>query len=310
MSAASRPAKPGHFNFAVVGCGRVGITLARHLAAIGGLPVGFASRRRTSARAAADAAGGGRVCDSGGAAAADADLVLVTTPDGQIEATARDLAAAGTLKPGAIVLHFSGALAAGVMAAVREGGAHAGSLHPLQSFAAPVIDRNPFQGIVMAGEGDPPAVVLAHDLADRLQARFIGLPAGTKTLYHAAAVVASNYLVTLMGGAVEMLSACGLAEREAFGVLEPLVRGTLANIERLGVPEALTGPIVRGDAATVGRHCRDLADQKPALLRFYRILGEYTLALAEERGALETGQRAALRALLVDLPDGEAARDR
>jgi predicted short-subunit dehydrogenase-like oxidoreductase (DUF2520 family) len=286
----------------VVGCGRVGITWARHLAAVGGVPVGFVSRRRSSARAAAAAAGGGQAFEDLGAALREANLILITTPDGQIEATGRELAATRALKSGSTVLHCSGALDADTLAAVREGGAHAGSLHPLQSFAAPVLERNPFQGIVMAGEGDAPAVALGEDLAVRLEARFIRLPPGTKTLYHAAAVTASNYLVALLGGALEMLSACELDARDAFEVLAPLVRGTLANIDRMGIPEALTGPIARGDAATVERHCRDLAAQRPALLRLYRVLGEYTLAVAQARGELDARQIEALQALLTDVP--------
>jgi predicted short-subunit dehydrogenase-like oxidoreductase (DUF2520 family) len=303
VSAPNQPADRHPIRYAVVGCGRVGITWARQLAAVGGVPVGFVSRRRSSARAALAAAGGGQVFENLATAVAQANLVLITTPDDRIEATGRELAAARALKSGSIVLHCSGALDADTLAAVREGGAHAGSLHPLQSFASPVLERNPFQGIVMAGEGDMAAVALGEDLADRLEARFIRLPAGTKTLYHAAAVTASNYLVALLGGALEMLSACGLDARDAFGVLAPLVRGTLANIDRMGIPEALTGPIARGDATTVERHCRGLAAQRPALLRLYRVLGEYTLAVAQTRGELDALQIEALHALLADVPD-------
>ena len=253
--------------YAVVGCGRIGITWARHLAAVGGVPVGFTSRRHASAQAAAEAAGGGRILASLGAPLGDADLVLITTPDGQIETVGRELADAGVLASGSVVLHCSGALGADILAALRKGGSFIGSLHPLQSFAAPALDYNPFEGIVMAGEGDPPAVALAEKLAVQLKSRFIRLPVGTKTLYHAAAVVASNYLVALMGGAIQMLAECGLENREAFGVLEPLVRGTLDNIGRLGIPDALTGPIARGDGETVERHCRALAERQPGLLR-------------------------------------------
>jgi predicted short-subunit dehydrogenase-like oxidoreductase (DUF2520 family) len=292
-------------NYAVIGCGRVGITWARQLAAIGGKPVGFVSRRRSSARAALEVAGGGRVFEDLGMAVRGADLVLITTPDTQIEATASALAATQALKSGSVVLHCSGALGAEILATVRQGDVHAGSLHPLQSFAAPVQDRNPFQGIVMAAEGDPAAVDLAEDLAGRLAARFIRLPAGTKTLYHAAAVVASNYLVTLMGAALEMLAVSGMKGRDAFEILHPLVQGTLDNIQQLGIPDALTGPIARGDAATVERHCRDLAEHRPSLLQLYRVLGAHTLTIAEARGGDESEQVVKLRALLTDAP-GEA----
>ena len=303
MKAADRQVEQPTFRYAIVGCGRVGITWARHLAVVGGVPVGFASRRRTSAQTAAEAAGGGKVCEVLGELP-EADLVLVTTPDSRIEEVGRELADAEVLAPGTVVLHCSGALGSDILAALREGQAHIGSLHPLQSFAAPDSDPNPFEGIVLAGEGDPSALALAEDLAGRFEARFIRLPAGTKSLYHAAAVVASNYLVTLMGVALEMLAVCGLSGRDAFAVLEPLTRGTLKNIGRLGIPEALTGPIARGDAATIERHCRDLAVQRPELLRFYRLLGEQTLELAKARGEIDAAAIEALQSLLVDAHAG------
>jgi predicted short-subunit dehydrogenase-like oxidoreductase (DUF2520 family) len=290
--------------YVVIGCGRLGITWARHLVAAGGRPVGFASRRAASAQSAREAAGGGQVFEDPGAAVRDADLVMIATPDDRIAEAGHILARASTLAPGTVVLHCSGALAAAILDPVRAAGAHAGSLHPLQSFAAPVIDTNPFAGIFMAAEGDPPAVDLAADLSARLGARFIRLPAGTKTLYHAAAVTASNYLVALVDGAIEMLSMCGLDARQAFELLEPLVRGTLVNIDRLGVAEALTGPIARGDTATVGRHCRDLGNHTPDLLPLYRVLGDRTLALAARGGTLDAAAFAALRALLADRVPG------
>ncbi len=295
--------------YAVVGCGRVGITWARRLAALGGVPVGFASRERQSAQAAVKAAGGGKILELAGRGWPPVDLVLVTPPDTRIEAVGYRLACAGVLAAGTIVLHCSGALDADILGVLRDGGVYVGSLHPLQSLAAPVLDRNPFQGIVMAGEGDPPAVALAEELANRLEARFIRLPEGTKSMYHAAAVVASNYLVTLMGGAVEMLSACGLDAREALAVLAPLVRGTVDNITRMGVVDALTGPIARGDAATVERHCRALAAHRPALLRMYRTLGQSTLELAATRGEIGDDAIAALHALLGNAPEGGNPRD-
>ena len=284
--------------FAIVGCGKVGLTLAWHLAAMGYAPIGFASRRSASAHAAAEAADGGRVCRDAREATAGAQLVFITTPDGEIEATAKHLAAGKGFQAGAVVLHCSGALSSTILAAAAGCGAHTGSLHPLQSFAAPAFPQNPFQGIVMAGEGQAAAMVVARAIAAGLGADFLPIRTEHKILYHAAAVVASNYLVTLLSVAARLLEGSGIGPEAARRVLLPLVRGTLANIEARGIAEALTGPIARGDAATVAAHCRQIQQVLPELRPIYRLLGMHTLPLAEARGGLNADAARELAALL------------
>lgn len=282
--------------FAIIGCGKVGVTLAWHLAHIGYLPLGFASRRSASAHAAAESAGGGRVCREPWEATADADVVFITTPDAAIGSVAEGLAEHSGLKRGAVVLHCSGALSSAIIAAVRRCGAHAGSLHPLQSFAAPTFPENPFRGIVMAGEGDDMAMDRARAITSGFQAVFLKIETAHKTLYHAAAVVASNYLVTLLAASTRLLEGSGIAPEETLKVLLPLVRGTLNNIEKRGVADALTGPIARGDADTVESHCRKIKQSLPDLLPFYQMLGRYTLPLAQ--GKVSADRLSELAALL------------
>ena len=284
--------------FAIIGCGKVGVTLAWHLAAMGLEPLGFASRRAASAHAAAEAAGGGRVCREAREAAKDADLVFITTPDGAIGPMAERLAARKGFKSGAVVLHCSGVLPSTILAAVGDCRAHAGSLHPLQSFAAPVFPRNPFQGIVMAGEGEAAAMAVAREIAESLGAEFLPIRTEHKTLYHAGAVVASNYLVTLMAVAARLLAGSGIASGAVLKVLLPLVRGTLDNIAKQGIAEALTGPIARGDTETVALHCRKIEEALPDLRPLYGLLGTHTLPLAEARGGLDADTARALAALL------------
>lgn len=284
--------------FAIIGCGKLGVTLAWHLSHIGYVPAGFASRRSASAHAAAENAGGGRVCRDPWDATTDADLVFITTPDATIASVAEGLAARKGVKRGAVVLHCSGALSSTILAAVRNCGAHAGSLHPLQSFAAPTFPDNPFRGIIMAGEGDDEARALAVEIASGLQAEFFSIETENKTLYHAAAVVASNYLVTLFAASTRLLEGSGIAPEATLKVLLPLVRGTLNNIEKRGVAEALTGPIARGDRGTVESHCRKIQQALPDLLPFYQLLGAYTLPLAEARGDLDAAKLHDLASLL------------
>ena len=282
--------------FAIIGCGKVGLTLAWHLAHIGYLPLGFASRRSASAHAAAESAGGGRACRDPWVAAADADVVFITTPDAAIGSVAECLAEQKGLKRGAVVLHCSGALSSEIIAAVHRCGAYAGSLHPLQSFAAPTFPENPFRGIIMAGEGDGKALDIAREIAAGFQAVFLKIETEHKTLYHAAAVAASNYLVTLLAVSTRLLEGSGIAPEKTLQVLLPLVRGTLNNIEKRGVADALTGPIARGDVDTVEAHCRKIEQSLPDLLTFYRVLGRYTLPLAQ--GAVSADKLSELAALL------------
>ena len=105
-----------------------------------------------------------------------------------------------------------------------------------------------------------------------------------KRLYHAAAVAASNYLVTLVHLALELNKAAGLPGDTPFDALHPLIKGTLSNINAKGIPDALTGPIARGDVETVSVHLEAIEKDAPALLSLYKCLGLYTVDLARAKG--------------------------
>ncbi|GAB6097411.1 Rossmann-like and DUF2520 domain-containing protein [Desulfatiferula olefinivorans] len=284
--------------FSIVGCGKVGITLARHLAQAGYIPKGFTSRTPASAQTAMETAGAG-ICTTDRAAVTEgADLVFITTPDGLIGQVCAEMADQGAFGPSHTVLHCSGSLPSTVLEPARKAGAHIGSVHPLQSFAADFGDHNPFAGIVMAVEGDEAAVEAGLDLAARLGSRGFCIQTEAKTLYHASAVVASNCLVTLVDFAYQLLAASGIGHKDAYTVLGPLIEGTLSNIKRVGPVKALTGPVVRGDAETVSAHLGAIAESLPHLSELYTILGRHTVDIARRRGTLTDEAEAALRRLL------------
>jgi predicted short-subunit dehydrogenase-like oxidoreductase (DUF2520 family) len=114
-----------------------------------------------------------------------------------------------------------------------------------------------------------------------------------RPLYHAAAVVASNYLPVLLALAARLLVHAGVDEDDAVPALLPLMRGTLDNVAELGIGPALTGPVARGDIETVRLHLRMLPEREA---RLYRDLGREAVALAEARG-LGADLVAALREL-------------
>lgn len=286
-------------SFAVVGCGRVGSALGRHLSGAGYRPAGFSSSRHESARAAADLAG---ATDKWFAdpwdAARDADILLITTPDGVIAETCRKIAENGGIRKGAVVLHCSGVLPSTILAPAAAAAARTGSMHPLQSFAAPKSD-NPFTGIMVAVEGDAEAVETARTMASDLGAIPFAIRTEGKTLYHASAVAASNYLATLMALAVDLMAASGARKEDAFRILKPLVAGTLHNIETIGITDALTGPIARGDVDTVAAHIMAIQGLSADMLELYKQLGKATIPIARARGTLSEEAARQLSEMLI-----------
>jgi len=282
MSTNSAPLK-----FCIIGCGRLGISLSVFLSRQGFVPGAFSSRSIASANNALAHTGGGKVFDSALTAARSCDLVFITTPDTTIEPVCDQLAKAGAFDENSIVYHLSGALSSGILASARKAGASTGSIHPLQAFAPyEPGQESPFKGINMSIEGDDRAVDLGKEIVNALKANSFTIPTEAKTLYHASAVVASNYLVTLEHFALELLKASDMSEKDAYEILEPLIMGTLNNIKARGSVEALTGPVARGDDTIVSRHLADIDKKLPQFSGLYRMLGAHTLEIAKQRNEI------------------------
>ncbi len=255
---------------ALVGPGRAGTTIARALVARGWTAVAVAGRdpESRSVRDVAARLGAERrpVAD----VARGAQLVLIATPDAAIADAARALAPG--LEPGALVLHLSGACLLdelGKLAQVRPD-VRVGSLHPLQSLPSPDVGVARLVGAWCAVDG-PDEV---ERIAVSLGMRPFRVDAEHRAAYHASACVASNHLVALVGQAARLAEQAGVPAE----ALLPLVRATVDNIEALGVRDALTGPVARGDVDTVTRHLDALpADERAA----YRALARAALRLAE-----------------------------
>ncbi len=271
--------------FCIIGCGRLGISLGVFLSRQGFEPRAFSSRTLDSARRAAEFAGSGQVYENPVEAAGSCSLVFITTPDTLIEPVCEQIAAEKGFRKGAVVYHLSGALSSSILVSAKESQAHVGSIHPLQAFAPySPGQESPFKGINISIEGDGPAVTLGKEIVNALKANSFTIPTDAKTMYHASAVVASNYLVTLEHFALELLRSAGITEQDAYEILEPLIMGTLNNIKARGSVNALTGPVVRGDDAIVQRHLLDIDQKMPQFSELYRVLGRYTLDIARQRG--------------------------
>lgn len=284
--------------FAIVGCGKVGKALGKFLVAAGYTAVGVASKYISSAQKAADMLHTERYSDVPWKITRTADIVLITTPDDAIAETCGLIAGNNGFKKDAVVLHCSGALPSTILSPAVRCGAYIASMHPLQSFAAEDYIDNPFEGIIISVEGDLKALETAKQLATSLGATCLSIQTSAKTLYHAAAVAASNYLVTLIALSFRLLHEAGISGQAAYEALHPLIDGTLSNIRTVGIPEALTGPVARGDVDTVQKHLKEIKAKTPDLLNLFKTLGLHTVDIATAKGSLSETTAKQLRNIL------------
>lgn len=267
----------------IVGCGRVGRVLGRLFAQHNVFRVqDVLTRSIASAGDATAFVGAGRAC-AGLAQLRSADVTLLGVPDDRIAAACAALAARGLLGADSIVFHCSGALASSELSAASACGAAVASLHPVRSFADPEAVAQQFAGTFCGVEGDARALRLLQPALLAIGARPVVLDAGAKTLYHAASVFASNYLTTIIDTALRAYRAAGIEPELARQMAQPLVAESLANIFRLGPEQALTGPIARGDLATVAKQQAAVAAWDGAAGTLYEALADATKRLAQRR---------------------------
>ncbi len=253
----------------VLGAGRLGSALAAALASSGMRKIEVASRRPEQAQAVAAALGIEAV--SPAALAERCDLVFLTVPDAAIRPVARDL----PWRSGQAVVHCGGALGLDALVDAAARGADTGCFHPLQTFPAGVAIADAparFNGIVCGVESNTTSLgARLEAITTGLGARHIRLEGVERALYHAAAVLVSNDVVALMAAATRAWTRAGLPADDAREALTPLLLAASENIGRMPLEQALTGPVARGDVATVEGHLRALSGD-PDLLELYRRL--------------------------------------
>jgi predicted short-subunit dehydrogenase-like oxidoreductase (DUF2520 family) len=253
-----------------------------------------ASRTRASAERLAGMVDGCRVQGNGQAVADAAEMVFITTPDGVIP----QIAAEVKWHQGQSVMHCSGADSLDILIPAARRGALAGGLHPLQTFASIAHAIENIPGSTFALEAEEPLLGRLKEMTVALEGRWIELRPGDKVLYHAAAVFACNYLVTLVKLATDLWQTFGVSAPEATEALLPLLRGTTNNLQNVGLPNCLTGPIARGDSGTIRKHLTALKARAPKLLPAYQELGRQTIPIALAKGKIDKEQASELEALL------------
>ncbi len=283
----------------IIGAGVTGTSLAC-LAHRAGYPIAaIASRRAESVRSACSMLGRDVGVGDNAEAARRGRLVLITTSDDAIASVCRDLAEAGAFRSDAVVAHCSGALGSDALAPARDlCAASVGSIHPMQTFPSVARALSSFAGTWCFCEGDRSAVAALTDLFSAIGGRVEEISSANKVHYHAAAVVACNYLVVLLEAAGELAKHAGIDRTQAMAALRPLVDSTVENVCSIGPTEALTGPIARGDVETVAKHLEAIGEVSKELLSLYRVMGRRALAIAEVKGGLGEDAAGRLRELL------------
>lgn len=284
-----------NLKFGVAGPGRVGTSFVKALMAAGLTCAGIYGGAEADKKAAVLG-----VPHLGGAALAQkADIIFICVPDRAIgeaaQALADDILQAGINAKGRFVYHVSGSAQVDVLAPLAAIGMEVGSMHPLQSFAAP---RDSFANTGIAVDGTEAARALAEKLAQLLGAVPFYVPHEERAAYHAAACFCSNYVVTAVALAQQLVARWTADENTAFKLLLPLFNGTAQNLQNAQTAgQALTGPISRGDAVTVKAHLNALPQE---FLPVYAALGQETIKLALQNKSISQSAAAEMEGLLTE----------
>lgn len=222
------------------------------------------------------------------------ELIFLSVKDEAIESVSNQLCKAIDLK-GKTLVHCSGTYVSDILMPAKKEGAFTASMHPLKAVTK---SSRTFADSWFDVEGDENAVLLLEQIVARLNAKCLPISADAKPYLHASAVVASNYIVVLAELVSRISSEADLDKRTIIEALMPLMRSTLSNIEELGPADALTGPVARGDAATIAKHL-ELLKNNSQVLYLYKQLGLVAADLAE-RQSLGTEAANKIRKLFND----------
>lgn len=210
-----------------------------------------------------------------------ADITFITTPDDFIEKTCFILSQNSHLKPGDIIVHCSGVLSSDALISVKARGCFVASVHPMRSFANLSLSAAQYAGTYCAMEGDIEALQVIEPLFKSIGSMTYLVQKSKKELYHAGAVFAANYLVTLAQIAIDCFEHAGIESETAKQVTMTLMQSVCENLQKTSPEQALTGPIQRGDLVTIQKHMNYLSEPHRVL---YRNLGYQTLLLTTHEG--------------------------
>ena len=214
-------------------------------------------------------------------------LWLIGSGDQEIPEVVRLLAEDALFETPSVVFHCSGAIPSTELAPLRERGCGVASVHPVRSFANTEMAVRDFRGTLCAAEGDESALRIVGSLFSDIGGEVFTVPTEAKLLCHAGHVFASNYLVSLLKVAHDLYAAAGIPEELSWRIMEPLVRGTVDNVMRLGPTRALTGPVARGEGPLIAKQLDEVRKISLPLSDLYARLGCIAVDIAREQGVSE-----------------------
>ena len=253
LPAVPKPSGSKRPTISIVGPGNLGDALALTLTEAG-YPVSAVVVRqgsKTVRRAKALARRIGAEVVAFGTRPLATDMVWLAVPDDAIAGVARQLAQSGDWR-GKLVIHSSGALTSDELAPLRAKGARVASVHPMMTFARGEVPQ--MAGVAFAMEGDLAAVRVAKSIVDDLGGNPFAIKKQNKVLYHAFGSFASPLVIALLASMEEVGIAAGIRKRDIKAVIGPLLEQTLRNYLKRHAAAAFTGPLARGDVATIRRH--------------------------------------------------------
>jgi len=277
-----------------IGAGTVGTALSVRLSSKDYWVAAVSCRNQTSARNLAQVINDCRAFNNNQSVADAAELIFITTPDDVIASVASQI----QWHAGQSVVHCSGADSTDILEPAKKLGAQVGAFHPLQTFASVKQAIENMPGSTFALEAEEPLLNTLKDMATALDGHWVELKASDKVAYHAAAVIACNYMVTLVKLATDLWQSFDVPPHQATQALLPLLRGTINNIDTIGIPQCLTGPIARGDIGTIKKHLSALQKIAPTMVSTYRELGLQTIPIAVAKGRINDHQAQELQAIL------------
>ena len=286
--------RPARLRVGVIGAGRVGSALGAALARAGHEIVA-ATGVSTASQQRAERLLPGVPLRAADEVVAVADFVLLAVPDDVLRPLVAGLAETDSWRPGQLVAHTSGAQGIDVLDAAAARGVLALALHPVMTFTGRLEDLDRLVGATWGITAPDELRPVAESLVVEMGGEPVWVPESARSLYHASLTIASNHLVTLVNDALGLLSGAGVAEPARLAA--PLLSASLDNVLRLG-DAALTGPVVRGDVATVAAHVATLTRAAPDVLPSYAAMARRTAERAQASGRLSADLAAQVMAVL------------
>ena len=276
-------------NIVIIGAGKVGSSLGAALAEAGYKIIAVINKPYDLAVALGDKVNAQVVSENFNDIPRKEKIIILSVEDSEIEPAAVSLAQLDTITPEDTIVHTSGALSADALEKLKEKGCKTGSFHPMQTFPGIEYSSDRIKGIFFAIEGNDRVSKILTKFARDMNCETVNLRPEYKTPYHLGGVFTSNFLICLLYIVEQIYEKCGILKKDALKILKPIIYSTLENVDEKGTVNALTGPVVRGDAGSVERHLDYLKKNFPEYEELYRGIGKICLEIAGQRENLPQG---------------------